>query len=155
MTCFFSSVLILFWESLKCFICSGVESIATVAANSPIVPASDDRRLKVERWCMITGREKRRRHKRVPVPLYTPQIPRGLKVFVSSSEPCLKASTAHCFWSPSHASAVTFSGRYSEVLVSVLCGLSLSSLIFETRCICNRYLLKWLLCHCRVPGMWA
>jgi hypothetical protein len=33
----------------------------------------------------------------------------------------LKASTAHRFWSPPlHASAVTFSRRYSEVLISVV-----------------------------------
>ena len=39
-------------------------------------------------------------------------------------------------WPPPHALAV-FSWRYSDVLVSVLYGLSISSLIFEPRCICD------------------
>ena len=81
---------------ISCFIWGGVESIATKAANSPIVLASDDRRLNVELWYMITGRKNRRRHKCVPVLLHSPQIPRGLNVCVSSSEPCLKTSTAQC-----------------------------------------------------------
>jgi hypothetical protein len=81
---------------ISCFIWGGVESIASKAAKSPIVPVSDDRRLNVKRWCMITSRKNLRRHKYVPVLLYPPQIPRGLNVCVFPSEPSLKASTAHC-----------------------------------------------------------